>query len=493
MSGRPRMLEMFNEQFPRFAGQLDRNKLYTRRRAILSHNMLSPAEIEAIKLEVHRERRRESGRSSDMSRRSSSRLSASFASERRESIAPPPDPVAEPRGQEPAEDQRGQLKNELAFHMDAAVNQFYGTHPLTRHKIPKLQYSHRLTSAVQVLDQEVLPVYLEVVENLEELQFIVYCGAVAVVRTLGMRTFHQDDRQNRVLSKKTKPAWMRRLEGRIQTLRVKIGRLTQYKRGSRPKRLIRGVAEIVKPVELSDLNENRIIEILDTHVQRLSALSKRLRRYTECTKRHADNRMFSMNEREFYSRIKKKRNNYDGGLPEIDEVTQFWSGLWENPIQHRSNRMWLAEEEEYGNGLEAMPAVMVIAHDINETIRYSRNWTAPGPDFVHNFWYKKFSSTHGRMAECFNKVLENPQTTPEFVTRGITHLMPKDQDTANAAKYRPITCLTSLYKLLMSVINRKNPNHCDVNEIITGEQKGCKQNTRLQRSNHYRCSHRRTS
>ncbi|XP_055633142.1 uncharacterized protein LOC129773554 [Toxorhynchites rutilus septentrionalis] len=287
--------------------------------------------------------------------------------------------------------------------MDAAVTQFYGTDPLTRHKIPKLQYSHRLTSAVQVLDQEVLPVYLEVVENLEELQFIVYCGTVAVVRTLGMRTFHQDDRQNRVLSKKPKPAWMRRLEGRIQTLRVKIGRLTQYKRGSRSRKLIRGVAEIVKPAELSDLNENRIIEILDTHVQRLSALSKRLRRYTECTKRHADNRMFSMNEREFYSRIKKKRNNYDGGLPEIDEVTQFWSGLWENPIQHRSNRMWLAEEEEYGNGLEAMPAVMVTAHDINEAIRYSRNWAAPGPDFVHNFWYKKFSSTHGRMAECFNK------------------------------------------------------------------------------------------
>ncbi|XP_055634055.1 uncharacterized protein LOC129774358 [Toxorhynchites rutilus septentrionalis] len=317
MSGRPRMLEMFNEQFPRFAGQLDRNKLYTRRRAILSHNMLSPAEIEAIKLEVQRELRRESGRSSDMSRRSSARLSASVASERRESIAPPPDPVDEPRGQ---------LKNELAVHMDAAVTQFYGTDPLTRHKIPKLQYSHRLTSAVQVLDQEVLPVYLEVVENLEEQQFIVYCGTVAVVRTLGMRTFHQDDRQNRVLSEKPKPAWMRRLEGRIQTLRVKIDRLTQYKRGSRSRKLIRGVAEIVKPAELSDLNENRIIEILDSHVQRLSALSKRLRRYTECTKRHADNRMFSMNEREFYSRIKKKRNNYDGGLPEIDEVTQFWSG-----------------------------------------------------------------------------------------------------------------------------------------------------------------------
>ncbi|XP_055615134.1 uncharacterized protein LOC129761439 [Toxorhynchites rutilus septentrionalis] len=357
MSGRPRMLEMFNEQFPRFAGQLDRNKLYTRRRAILSHNMLSPAEIEAIKLEVQRELRRESGRSSDMSRRSSARLSASFASERRESIAPPPDPVDEPREQEPAEDQqRGQLKNELAFHMDAAVTQFYGTDPLTRHKIPKLQYSHRLTSAVQVLDQEVLPVYLKVVENLEELQFIVYCGTVAVVRTLGMRTFHQDDRQNRVLSKKPKPAWMRRLEGRIQTLRVKIGRLTQYKRGSRSRKLIRGVAEIVKPAELSDLNENRIIEILYTHVQRLSA---------------------------FYSRIKKKRNNYDGGLPEIDEVTQFWSGLWENPIKHRSNRMWLAEEEEYGNGPEA---IMVTAHDINEAIRYSRNWAAPGPDFVHNFW-----------------------------------------------------------------------------------------------------------
>lgn len=84
--GRPRMMKMLNERFPRFTAQLDLNRLYTWQRATVSHIMFTSVEVEYIKLEVRRELWREWNGSNDTSR-SSARPNASFASERRASIA----------------------------------------------------------------------------------------------------------------------------------------------------------------------------------------------------------------------------------------------------------------------------------------------------------------------------------------------------------------------------------------------------------------------
>ncbi|XP_055522904.1 uncharacterized protein LOC129717088 [Wyeomyia smithii] len=470
VSGRSRMLDMFNERFPRYANQLDRNKLYTRRRAILSNNMLTAAELDTIKLEVQRELWSTENRSSDMSRRSSVGLDLTVD-------MPVEEPAEELATPEPTVSLEQQLRDELAFHMDAAVTQFRGTDPLSRHRIPKLQYTYRLTNAVSILNRDILPQYSEVVQNLEKLQCMVYCAAVAVVRTLGLRTYPQGNDESRTRPSKQNPAWMRRLESRVASLRAKICRLTQYTRENRSRRLVRQVAEIVKPAELRDLSEPNLTEIVDTHVQRLSALAKRMRRYSECSKRKEQNRMFRTNERKFYNHIQNRNPDYSEGLPEIGEVTQFWANLWENPAQHNNDGMWLVEEEEYSGGIECMPAVAVSAQDIREATRYTRNWAAPGPDFVHNFWYKKFSTVHGRIADCFNRVLRDPQELHGFITKGVTYLLPKDRNIADPAKYRPITCLSSLYKVLSSVITRKIQDLCDANQVMTEEQKGCRKNT----------------
>ena len=84
---------------------------------------------------------------------------------------------------------------------------------------------------------------------------------------------------------------MRRLENRINATRTKIGRVKEYQRGNRSMRVVRKIAVIVKPKELRDLTDANMTEVLDIHVQRLSALSKRLRRYAKCSKRKEQNRM----------------------------------------------------------------------------------------------------------------------------------------------------------------------------------------------------------
>lgn len=477
MSGRPQILERFDVAYPAFAGRLNRNAMNARIRAIFRNNMLSEAEIDEIKLDVRRELNRRNSRASDVSRRSSARLSASFMSESRESdvlveAADNEDPEAP---EEPPLDQ--QLLRDLVFHMDEAVAQYRDTDPLSRPKVPKLQYSFKLTSAIRVMNSNVLPMHLETVQNLEDLQLIVFCAAVATARCLGYRLTPRGDTQH--LRERRVPSWQRRLESRISKKRAAIGRLIAYKNGGRSSRLRRQVAAIMELAELRTLEAHQLTEKLDTLVQQLSVLAKRLRRYTDSAKRRQQNRMFSDNEKAFYDHISQEKPDFRDGLPNIDDVTNFWAGIWEDPVQHRDGQPWLRREEDWaGEEINEMPAVVVREDDVREATRYLRNWAAPGPDGVQNFWYKKLTVVHPTMAVCFNEVLREPRTLPDFITRGTTILLPKDNNTSNPSKYRPITCLSSLYKILSSIITAFVWTHCEQNGILTEEQKGCKKNTR---------------
>lgn len=79
----------------------------------------------------------------------------------------------------------------------------------------------------------------------------------------------------------------------------------------------------MEPAELRTLGAHQLTEKLDTLVQQLSVLAKRLRRYTDSAKRRQQNRMFSDNERAFYDHISQEKPDFRDGLPNIDDVTNF--------------------------------------------------------------------------------------------------------------------------------------------------------------------------
>ena len=69
------------------------------------------------------------------------------------------------------------------------------------------------------------------------------------------------------------------------------------------------------------------------------------------------------------------------------------------------------------------------------------NWKSPGPDLIHGFWLKNFSSLHEwvmlQLKECLHTRL-----LPSWLTRGRTSLLQKNKGKGNVVgKYRPITCL----------------------------------------------------
>ena len=106
------------------------------------------------------------------------------------------------------------------------------------------------------------------------------------------------------------------------------------------------------------------------------------------------------------------------------------------------------------------------------------NWKSPGPDLVQGFWLKNFSSLHGRVRSQLKECLDSGFVS-SWLTRRRTSLLQKDKSKGNiVSNYRPITCLSLMWKLLSDVIADQIYEHLDQQKLLPEEQKGCRKTCR---------------
>jgi hypothetical protein len=160
------------------------------------------------------------------------------------------------------------------------------------------------------------------------------------------------------------------------------------------------------------------------------------------------------NEKRFYRNVKQERTPKNLQYPSLSDITEFWQQQLAVPENFNKMARWIKEEELTSN-YETMQNIEITSEDLKQVLKKQHNWKAPGPDGMQNYWYKKFTSCHAKMTELFNSIILDPTKLPEFTTRGITYLIHKDlEDTKNPEKYRPITCLPTIYKIITTCITR---------------------------------------
>ncbi|CAG5053747.1 unnamed protein product [Parnassius apollo] len=64
---------------------------------------------------------------------------------------------------------------------------------------------------------------------------------------------------------------------------------------------------------------------------------------------------------------------------------------------------------------------------------FSSGNKGPGLDGLHHYWLKGFVVCHAMLARQFQEALDQ-KSLPSLFTTGITHLVPKDQDTTDPSK-----------------------------------------------------------
>ncbi|CAK1594532.1 unnamed protein product [Parnassius mnemosyne] len=120
-----------------------------------------------------------------------------------------------------------------------------------------------------------------------------------------------------------------------------------------------------------------------------------------------------------------------------------------------------------------MDPVLITPEDVARAVRRAPNLKCPGLDGLHHYWLNGFVVCHAVLARQFQEALDQ-KSLPSLFTTGITHLVPKDHDSTDPSKYRPITCLPTIYKTLTSILSRRIIRHLDLNQLISRAQDGCR-------------------
>ncbi|XP_044766184.1 uncharacterized protein LOC123322306 [Coccinella septempunctata] len=361
------------------------------------------------------------------------------------------------------------------FHLFQEIRlKWEGTAFEVRPKISRVKNNPESRNLIQLLDAA-LKDTIQASANLEELSHIVYSAAITA-NTIQQTTSKIRQRGH---GQQGKPPWESRLEEKIKKLRKEIGSLQAFLNTQRPSRkLEKKVQEYAKKAGLKRKEIDYRVKLrtrLEMLKQKIAALGNRIRRYHKRTLRYRQNNLFSNNQREFYrGLVKEKAEKTDSPTPE--EMAEYWSKVWSQSTSHNENAVWIKTEEEEQRDPREMDAVNITEEHIRITVKRMKNWTAPGVDGIHNYWWKALKSTHLVLARLIKGALEQPHIIPTYLTQGITYMIPKKGDLKKPENYRPITSLPSLYKIMTSTVSHQIDTHLKRNNIMTWEQNGCKNN-----------------
>ena len=109
--------------------------------------------------------------------------------------------------------------------------------------------------------------------------------------------------------------------------------------------------------------------------------------------------------------------------------------------------------------------------EITSYLSKPHNWKSPGNDQIQHYCLKAFPATHRHITKIFNATIEEPEKAPDWLTAGITYLLPKSGDSNQVRNYRPITCLTTMYETLTGIITKRISTHLEEQSLYQQSKK----------------------
>ena len=97
---------------------------------------------------------------------------------------------------------------------------------------------------------------------------------------------------------------------------------------------------------------------------------------------------------------------------------------------------------------------------LQHILKKRKNWPAPGID-----GWKKLTSTWRPLTNAMSCWIDRPKLIPTWITHGQTVLIPKSKELSDEKNYRPISCLTTSYKIFTRLLSKHMKDHADKNEI----------------------------
>ena len=334
-----------------------------------------------------------------------------------------------------------------------------------RDPLQKIRQTHKFKNIFKIANEALKQIIVDLQPDLSTLNQLTYATAKTVQAKCGVKSKKRKG-QNTIA---TKPKWERKIEKEVESYRKEISVLDEMEKNEKLKS---GRARKVLRKH-GIIRRDQIKVVKEQLKQKLQMKAQRLRRFTKRNKFYRQNNLFETDAKKFYRDIGKNKIDVVN-IPTEESVRDFWESIWGNEVGHNTNAEWLKSFENATNNVHEQEWQNISVEEIKEGLKKSQKWKSPGIDKVPNFWLDSLSSMHSQLATCFNRLILNPESTPEWFCMGTTYLLPKTEDTANPKNYRPITCLTTSYKLLTSILSERTYSHLEEFELFPLEQKGCR-------------------
>ena len=304
-------------------------------------------------------------------------------------------------------------------------------------------------------------------ENITETNKLMY----ATAKTIEKRICPHVARKKPTETRSHIPPWQRRLEDKIKNIRKDISKMTAAKTGKH---------HLTWTVNRRYwVQERGIDHAVEDAKQRLTALSHRIQRYKARKEQYRTNKLFRTQPGRIYQELKDPKSNQAQPVPDKKETEEFWKNIWGVAKQHNSEAAWIQDIKDQNKDIPQQPSMEISVDDVQQKVKRMSNWKAPGPDQVQAFWPEHLSVLHKRIAHQLQKILDDPQEMPDWLTRGRTTLLQKDPQKGTTPKnYRPITCLPTTWKLFSGIIADKVMAHLNQHKLLAYEQKGVRPGSR---------------
>ena len=333
-----------------------------------------------------------------------------------------------------------------------------------RESLVKVSIRKRNEKGLQMANYIIAEVCNEVELDLTDLNTILYATAKTIERKLGIK---QKKKRKPNLNKK--PRWQTKIEKEIENMRSEISILTEIENGNNPKtrksRKLKRKFKIKDPREIPSLKEEL--------KQKMQAKAQRMRRFEKRSKFFRQNKIFETDAKRFYREIGKNQVNVEK-VPNKNDIEKFWSGIWGEEKYFNENAEWIDRTTEKNEGVQQQGWDCFTLDELKKALTKTQKWKSPGVDKVTNFWLNCLSSSHMTLTKLLNDVIESPEHAPTWLCQGTTYLLAKNDKTEESKNYRPITCLSTTYKLLTSILTERTYKHLDENSLLPLEQKGCR-------------------
>ena len=202
--------------------------------------------------------------------------------------------------------------------------------------------------------------------------------------------------------------------------------------------------------------------------QTIQAKAARLRRYQKRSCFY----LFKNSPKLFYRNNGKPQIKIDKA-PLEEEIRSFGEKIWPDTKTHKSQAPLIVKLSKEYEALKEQEWNKIALKDLKYALKKSSKWKSPGKDKIPNFWLNAFHETHTRLTQLYNLIITDPKQIPQWLVNGITYLLPKSDETNNPKNYGPITYLTTMYKILTSVLTEYTSFLID-NDLFRDEQKGRK-------------------